>query len=141
MSVITITQSDIEAVFGAVFVAQWSNVGAISQSPTVNSTRVAAAIQRGQQLVNGRLSQGPYTTPLNATDDAAIPVEITDAMATLAGIWLFRTAGINYKKDTLAWIMENQKRVESILTQIRVGNYNIACEYNTGRRQTPAASW
>ena len=137
MSVITITQSDVEAVWGAVFVRQWSNVGAVSQTPPVNATRIAAAIQRGQQMVNARLENGQYVTPLNATDDTAVPVEIVDAMATLAGYWLFQSAGMNYKKDTLKWVTDNYKRVSSILVQIRVGNYPVACQINTNRRQTP----
>jgi len=137
MSVITIQQSDIEAVWGTVFVAQWSNVGGVQQSPAANQARINAAIARGYAQVNGYLNNSPYQVPLNATDDTFIPVEIVDAMATIAGVWLFKSSGMNYEKDTFKWIESNIKRVNDLLQQIRIGNYQVACAFNTGRRQTP----
>lgn len=140
MSQITITQSDIEAVWGSTYVAQWSNTGSVSQSPTVNVSRVTVAINFGKARVNGLVANGPYTVPLDAIDDAAVPTEITDAMATEAGYWLFKTSGINYTKETLTWVQDNVRRVETTLASIRIGNYPVACNFNTGRRQAPRVS-
>ena len=137
MSQISIVQSDIEAVFGSTFVAQWSNTGSISQSPSANSARIAVAINYGASQVNGRLQNSQYTTPLSATNDTAVPIEIVDAMATFAGYWLFRTSGLNYTKDTLRWMESLVQRAEKQLISIRIGNYPVACVTDQMKRTVP----
>ena len=137
MSQISIVQSDIEAVFGSTFVAQWSNTGSISQSPSANSARIAVAINYGASQVNGRLQNSQYATPLNATNDSAVPIEIVDAMATFAGYWLFRTGGLNYTKDTLRWMESLVQRAEKQLISIRIGNYPVACVTDQMKRTVP----
>lgn len=140
---ITITQSDVEAVWGAVFVAQWSNTGGVVQSPPVNTTRLNTAIRNGVSYVNGRLNNGPYSIPLTANDPVNPPPEVTDCMATYAGWWLFKTSGIKYTKDTLKWVEDNKARIDRMLLSIQIGNYPLDCSYNTGRQQTPrvATGW
>jgi hypothetical protein len=134
---ITITQSDIEAVWGPTFVAQWSNVGGRKQALTADTTRIAAAVARGVSYVNGRLNNGPYGVPLTATDPLNPPVEIVDCMATYAGWWLYKTSGTLYQKDTLKWVQDNLTRINNMLLAIQIGNYPIDAALNTLRRQVP----
>ncbi len=140
---ITITQADIEAVWGTVFVAQWSNTGGVVQSPAVNTTRVNTAIRLGNSYVNGRVNNGPYAIPLTANDPTSPPPEVIDCMATYAGWWLFKTSGIKYTKDTLAWVDGNKARIERLMMAIRIGDYPLDATFNTGRQQTPrvASGW
>lgn len=139
MSTVTITQTDIENVYGANYVAQWSSFDQ-GNNAVVNPTRITKAISLGQTWVNNRLAQSPYLTPISANDDNNPPADIVDAMATLAGWWLFKTRGLNYSKDTLKWMTDNYDRImgqKGLLIQIRTGMWPIDAVLNTQRRQTP----
>lgn len=134
MAEISITQADIENVFGADFVAQWSSFSQ-GVTPVVNTTRTATACAMGKSMVNSRLHTGPYAIPLSGNVDE-VP-EVIDAMATLAGWWLFKSRGINYTQETNNWMKSHYRRVMEFLDNVRTGSDGIACAYNTGRRQTP----
>ena len=138
---ITIQQSDIEAVFGADYVAQWSTfIQGRNAVPT--PARINQAIALGQSFVNNRLAQSQYAVPLTANDPLNPPPEIVDAMATYAGWWLWKTRGINYSKDTIKWMTEIYTRMVHQLISIKVGNYPVDAQINTMRRQVPmVAGW
>ena len=133
---ITIQQNDIEAVFGADYVAQWSTfIQGRNAVPT--PARINQAIALGQSFVNNRLAQSQYAVPLTANDPLNPPPEIVDAMATYAGWWLWKTRGINYSKDTIKWMTEIYTRMVHQLISIKVGNYPVDAQINTMRRQVP----
>ena len=136
MAAITITQTDIETVFGANFVAQWSS---FSQGTTVtaDTARIAQACSIAAATVNGKLSTGPYGIPLTANDPNNPPVDIVNIMATYAGWWLFNSRGLNYAVETLAWMRSLKKDADRTLLQIAKQAYYIDCSMNTSRRQTP----
>ncbi len=136
MAEISITQTDIENVFGDQFVAQWSSFDQGATVPVANTARITLACNNAKAWFNGRVGTGPYATPLSADDLTAV-ADVVDAMATYGGWWLFKSRGLNYSKDTLDWMNEHYKRAKSFTESVRLGNYPLACALNTGRRQTP----
>ncbi len=134
MAEISITQTDVENVFGAQFVAQWSSFDQGATAPVADTAQIARACAWGKTFFNGLVGTGPYATPLSGDD--AVP-DVVDAMAVFAGWWLFRSRGLNYAKETLTWMQDHYKRARQLASDIRFGRYPIACALNTNRRQTP----
>ncbi len=138
MAEISITQTDVENVFGAQFVAQWSSFDQGATTPTADAARIALACANGKAWFNGAIGTGPYAVPVSSSDPATDAPDVIDAMATYAGWWLFRSRGINYAKDTLKWMNEHYKRIRFFASDVRFGRYPLAsCALNTNRRQTP----
>lgn len=124
--------TDIENVYGTTNVAQWSSFTG-GTAPSLNTDRTTVAIAYAEALVETRLANSPYATPISPDD---LP-EIVDAKATLAGWWLWKTRKLNQNKETIKAMEDDRCRVMDLLREIKVGNYPLAAVYNTTRRQTP----
>lgn len=135
---ITISQSDVEAVWGVINVAQWSSFGQGANSST-DTARVARACALGQAYINGRLGNSPYSIPLTSVDPSTPPPEIVELMAIYAGWWLYKTRGLNYAQETIKWVEGIYAKMQMQITQILTGSYPLygSLAANTNRRQTP----
>lgn len=80
-----ITQSDLENEIGTANVTQWSD---LAGTATLDTTRVAAAINFGEGEVESRLRGGPYRLPFSFTDTASSQL-LKSAMAKFACHWLY----------------------------------------------------
>ena len=85
-----ISQSDIEAVFGADNVAGWSNLD--NAQAAADEARVAAAIAHAEAVVDDRFRGGPYAVPLRGA--GGTPRAVIDWAARLAGIRLWEARGL-----------------------------------------------
>lgn len=130
-----IVKSDIEAVFGTEFVAQWSAFTG-GTNPAANTARISLAIAWAESQVTQRLTGGPYTLPVLAADGSEL-AEIKDAKATLAGWYLWKTRGLNQAKETATLMADHYQRVVRLLRAIRCGGYPLVAAYNTQVRNTP----
>ena len=132
-----ITQTDIENVYGANNVAQWSTFLGGTQA-TSNATRVAVAIAFASASVESLLRNGPYAVPIVNGDGSGDEVpEILNAKATLAGYWLWQTRGLNQAKETVAEMNAQRAYVLKQLREIRTGMLPINASFAANRTSTP----
>ena len=112
-----IKQSDIENVFGQDNIAIWSNLtGGVS----VDSTRITAAINYAEGLIDDTFRGGRYTIPFSP-----VPTMIKDWSSKLAGIWLFMCRPL-FKKD---------KESSEGLVDMREMTLDEMDAYTSGRRE------
>ena len=87
-----ISQSSIENIFGVNNIKHWSNLD--NTDLAVDTTRVSLAISWAEEHVNNRFRNGLYSIPFST-----IPQEVINWCATLAGIWLYQSRGMNDENE------------------------------------------
>jgi hypothetical protein len=129
-------RSDIENVFGPHNVSAWSDIENRSD-PAFIASRIAWAIQAATNEINDRLRGGAYELPF-----APIPETIRTVAATLAGVMLYESRGIEDVEEStgkplhkLHW---HRNRVEKILTEIRSGIRKLGGGLSNNRKNTNA---
>lgn len=94
------TQADIEAIYGATNVALWSNLENQSITdgvPVVSSTRVNTAIEYADAVIDDRFRVTTrYSLPFSP-----VPVAVKNWSATIAGVWLYRSRGMQTGGDVV----------------------------------------
>ncbi len=83
-------RTDVEQIFGASNVSKWADVDNDQNAEKIEA-RIAWAIGLSEEKLNNRLRGGPYTVPFGGD---AIPAEIVDAAARLAGVLLYDSRGV-----------------------------------------------
>lgn len=128
------TQTDIENIFGAMDVAQWSSFtpGTI----TANTTRIAVAIALANSKVDQNLMNGPYIVPVVGTPTNP-PVLIVNIEATLAGYWLWDTRNLHKVKDEVAEMKRKECEAMQMLCMIQLGRLPIPATFNRNRSFVP----
>lgn len=130
-----ITQSDIEDVFGQDNVITWSNLD--NTTDTVNSTRVSAAIAYAEEHVDNRFRGGPYTIPFVGTSGST-PEEVVNWCATLAGVWLYSTRGVDEDEGREGPRIENKAaKVEKDITRFLAGTRRLPAQLSETRPTAP----
>lgn len=131
------TQTDIENVYGAMDVAQWSNFtpGAV----TANTTRVNVAISLANAEIDAYLKSGPYAIPIVGTATNP-PTMIVLIEATLAGYWLWDTRNLHKVKDEVPEMKRKAKDARTQLNMIVLSRLPIAAVLNTARSTAPRVS-
>lgn len=122
-----IQQSDVEDIFGQDNAAKWSNLDNLTEA--ANENRIERAILWAEALVEDRFRNSDYVVPFVA-DGAAFPRVMTDWMARLAGIWLFRNRGqlddekegrfddmVDRVKEEIDRCLSNQQRLALVLNE------------------------
>ena len=109
------TRSDINDIFGTTNVTTWADLDNDSDGDVITA-RVARSIAWATTEINDRLRGGPYEIPLPST----VAATITDLCATLAGVWLYRSRGVDDESeiDKYKWHWD---RAEKTLTELRSG--------------------
>jgi len=88
-------RNDIELMFGRANVAQWSDLENTADSQ-LGFTRVSRAIEVAQETIDNSLRDGRYVIPFGSP-----PIAIVNIAATLAGVWLYESRGIeDFDEDT-----------------------------------------
>ena len=113
------TRSDINDIFGTSNVTTWADLNNDSDGDVITA-RVARSIAWATTEINDRLRGGPYEIPLPST----VAATITDLCATLAGVWLYRSRGVDDESeiDKYKWHWD---RVEKTLSEIRAGKRRL----------------
>lgn len=119
------SRSDINDIFGSTNVTKWADLDNDADAAEITS-RIARAIVWGTTEINDRLRGGPYTIPLPITAAATI----VDLCATLAGVWLYRSRGVDDESeiDKYKWHWD---RVEKTLSEIRGGKRRLDAPSST----------
>lgn len=91
-----ITRANLEDVFGATTIAQWSNLDRSVNAAVVgpDAARIASAIAYAEDVVESRFRGGRYRVPFVGLA-GTIPAEMTDWLARIAGVWLYTSRGVN----------------------------------------------
>ncbi len=110
-------RTDIELMFGRANVAQWADLENTADAQ-LGFTRVSRSIEVAQEIIDNALRDGRYVIPFISP-----PVAIVNIAATLAGVWLYESRGIeDFDEDTGAAIhkLSAHKRMAShTLSEIR----------------------
>lgn len=92
-------QSDVEAIYGVTNVALWSNLENVSiteGTPTEDTARIDTSIEYAESVINDRFrSTGRYSLPFSP-----VPFAVKNWAATIAGVWLYRSRGMQTGEDT-----------------------------------------
>ncbi len=83
------TRADIETVFGAANVATWADRDETAD-PVAIAARIAAAITHVTDFVNSYFRGSRYNVPFAEP----LPAIMKNAVATLAGVWLYEGRGV-----------------------------------------------
>lgn len=90
------TRANIEAIFGTDNVAKWANLGGSDSEATVTA-RITQAIAVAEAKALAILAGGPHSLTRLAANP---PTLVVDAVATLAGVWLYECRGLqDYSAD------------------------------------------
>lgn len=114
---------DIEDIFGPPNVEKWADAENKRDGAHV-AGRIAKAIELASVEVDDRLRGGSYSIPFTT-----IPVTIRQVTATLAGVWLYESRGVEDIDEAsgrpihrLTW---HRKNAENVLTDIRTGKRKL----------------
>jgi hypothetical protein len=114
------SRSDVNDIFGATNVTTWGDLDNDADDDKI-TTRIARAISWATTEINDRLRGGPYEIPLPESTSSTI----VDLCASLAGVWLYRSRGIDDEaggNDKYSWQWD---RVETTLSEIRAGKRKL----------------
>lgn len=92
------TQSDIAAIYGATNVALWSSLDNDSVTdgvPDADTARIAAAIEYADAVIDDRFRGRRHEVPFSP-----VPTVVKNWSATIAGVWLYRSRGMQTGEDT-----------------------------------------
>lgn len=127
------SQSDIEALFGAVNVRKWADLDNTEVEAPITA-RVATAIEYAQATINDRLRGGRYTIPLAEPP----PTTIIDTAARLAGFWLYDARGSqDFNEVTgqpISRLLGHYRKAIQTLNDIRRGTVRLPI---VGKKSSP----
>jgi len=109
-----ITQTELEAFFGASNVAQWSNTDNDTASTVANTTKIAEAIAYGEAYVEDRFREGAYAVPFVAAGSTFPPV-LKKWMNIFAGAYLYEARGLQDSSTEDA--EEEQNKISRLQTR------------------------
>lgn len=124
------TYDDIVDIFGVGNTNKWLDIDNTGDV-TGYGTRLQAALQYADAYIDAKLRGGGYIIPLTydintGHEDDFIDPLITNCAATLAGLWLYSSRGIeDYKGETP--LSKIKKNCDSTLKSIVIGSLLIDC--------------
>ena len=101
-----ISDSDLYSRWGKDNIDEWASLD--NQTSPTAAERRATAIAWAEQYVEDRFRNGLYEVPFQFNGDGAKPVH--DWMATLAGVWLYRTHGWSRGEDEKLDMMNSARK-------------------------------
>ena len=123
----TVLKADVENIFGESNVQKWSQMD--NDSKFADDHRITLGITYGRDLVNAKFRMSTYAVPMVETG------LVTDWIATLAGIWLWRPRGI--RDDTEGTrMMGFSEQVNREMDFTLAGMMNLAGQTRTSGHPT-----
>jgi len=123
-----ISQTDVLDVFGNANVTRWSNLD--NDDTAINATRVTAAINYAEQVIDDRFRSTEYAVPLTHAASGELYV-VKDWAAKLAGIWLYQCRGFDDRD-----LDEDPEAAR--LTAMKQAVHDEIGEYFAGQRELAA---
>jgi phage gp36-like protein len=133
--------TDLYDQFGLSNVTKWADLDNDGSAEKI-AARIARAIAWADAEIDSRLRGGPYVLPL-ADEEEDVPLEIVDASACLAGVWLYESRGVTDYDETsgqpIHRLAYQRKRVDRVLREIIAGVRTLTAARTTTDSDIPKA--
>lgn len=143
------SQQDMVNIIGPDLLQQWSN---IMGGDTIDEARVQNALNFADSRFNQAFLFSPYKSPLVASTGQMIPLQVTDAAAKFAIVWLYENRGQldsltnrEHTEDGMAKSQQStwnrmsgyKKEVERWLGIWKAGLEQLPCQRNKNQPTCP----